>query len=155
VTIGIVKLTGKPIMDLINRLHLKMLPTGVLWLLLIASTLFPFIARSSNSPFRPSENIPIIQGFSIQYLPSTTTRFHQSGDTITILAGQQIFVEAIIIGEFAEPCEWYAVKGSFLRSGKCSILYTRPIGKSGDSLMVTANSLCGTLQTSKGLLVAP
>lgn len=155
VAIGKVKLTGKSIMDLINSLHLTMLSTGALWLLLIVSALFPFIARSSNSPFRPSENIPIIQGFSVQYLPSTTTQFHQSGDTITILAGQQILVEAIIIGEFAEPCEWYAVKGSFLRSGKCSILYTRSIGKSGDSLVVTANSLCGTLQTSKGLLVAP
>jgi len=155
VEIGMVKLAGKPIMNLISRLHLTMLPTGGLYVLLVVFALVPFIARSPNFPFRPSENVPVIKGFSIQYLPSTSPQFHPPGDTITVLAGHQILVEAIIIGDFAEPCEWYAVKGTFLQSGKCSILYTHPIEKSGDSLMITANSSCGTLQTSKGLLIAP
>ncbi len=153
VQVGIFKLTGsKPIADLISVLQLKMLPTGLLWFLLTVFALFPFFARNPNFPFHPYQTAPIIQGFSVR---STTTQFHQSGDTITVPTGQQILVEAIIAGEFTEPCEWYAVKGTFLRSGKCSILYTRPIGKSGDSLTITANSQCGTLQTSKGLLVAP
>jgi hypothetical protein len=147
--------SGKKLINLFEGLHVRRLPGRALWFLLFTSVVALVIVLSPFSPFRLSESPPVIQSFSIQYLSTDLIRSYHPGEAIEIAPGQQVLVEAKVLGVCAMPCEWHAVNGVLLPGDKCSTLYTRSVGKGGDILTITVRSPCKTLQTSSSVFINP
>lgn len=155
IAVGVFKFSGN-LLNLLNVLSLSMFSDLLLWCLpLLSGGWLLVLALNPPPPFRPVETPPIIQGFSVQYLPTGPTSSYQPGDRVEVRPGQQVLVEARILGDWANPCEWYAANGVLLPGEKCSTLYTRSVAKGGDSLTLTVRSPCKTLETSASLFISP
>lgn len=151
---GPIKIPGQAVIVLCKQLHLRMLPDIILWVLVGFSGLALVIISSNRFPlFQIQEATPIIQGFSVQYLPNDPTTMYLPNDVIEIRRDQQLRVEAVILGGYPGSCEWYSVKGTLLPGEKCSILYSPSIGEGGDNLTVTVWSPCKTQQTSTSIFI--
>lgn len=126
-------------------LVLKILFGITLFVSLIALLDFPFLI--------PAEDAPIVQEFSIHYLPSALVESHHPGDTIKVK--DQILVETKTMSACATPCKWSATKGTLLPGKGCSTLYTPSVAGGMDTLTVVIQSPCKTLITVSTLFITP
>lgn len=122
------------------------LPDAVLWTLAVALSLTTAIlGLSPLSPFLPTEEPPIVQSFSVQFLErDKMTIYIKPSDLFELVPSEQVLVQAETFGEAAPLCTWSAANGGLQPAVGCATLYSAPFHETYDVLDLQAQSPCKT-----------
>ncbi len=140
--------------SLADALHPWILSDVASWVLAIVLSLATVILGISPlSPFPPpSEETPIVQSFSVQYLErAAMTISFEPGDVVEINAGELVLVQAETLGQDGTLCTWSAANGSLRPAEGCATLYSAPFSGTHDILDILAQSPCKTQSASASL----
>lgn len=134
-----------------KSIHIKEIPTYHLTSLVIfLITAVWILLLSPLSLFPVSEEIPIIENFSIRYIDGTITTA-KPGDIVEIIGGDQIRVSITTSAPTNLHCTWSSVSGNLRPNKGCSITYFAPFIEVKDTLVALVESPCETQQASVGL----
>jgi len=140
--------------SLSDALHPWILSDPALWVLAVVLSLVAVILGISPlTPLPPpSEKTPIVQSFSVQFLErDEMTISLKPGDTLEIMADEQVLVQAEALGKAAPLCTWSAANGRLQPAEGCAILYSAPFSGNRDILDILAQSPCKTQSASASL----
>jgi hypothetical protein len=124
----------------------SILPDAVLWTLAVALSLTTVIlGLSPLSPFPPTEEPPIVQSFSVQFLErDKMTIYIKPSDLFELVPSEQVLVQAETFGEAVPLCTWSAANGGLQPAAGCATLYSAPFHETYDVLDLRAQSPCRT-----------
>ena len=122
------------------------LPDAVLWTLAVALSLTAvFLGLSPLSPFPPTEEPPIVQRFSVQFLErDRVTIYIEPSELFELVPSEQVLVQAETFGEAVPLCTWSAANGGLQPAEGCATLYSAPFHETYDVLDLQAQSPCKT-----------
>jgi hypothetical protein len=131
--------------DLFDKLHFWQIPDRALVSLTIMLGIAAWLlGLSPFSPFTISEELPLVESFSVYYYPDGTTLTQMPGSAIQITYNQKVRVEAVVSPQTNAICKWFTTLGTLLPSPGCSALYTAPLAGDVDTITVHVQPACKT-----------
>ena len=124
----------------------SILSDAVLWTLAVVLSLTTVIlGLSPLSPFSPTEEPPIVQSFSVQFLErDKMTIYIKPSELFELVSSEQVLVQAETFGEAVPLCTWSAANGGLQPAAECATLYSAPFHETYDVLDLRAQSPCRT-----------
>jgi hypothetical protein len=139
----------------LNAIHPWRVGNGLLlifFLIILISSWFlnlypysPFYARAQ--PFT-------IQGFAVQRTQPPVREEIAPGDALTMVAGESVIVEVMLLGEANVSCTWSILSKPDAVETGCSIDYSALTPGVNDILSVYAQPACGIGGKSESLFIA-
>jgi len=154
VKFAIITIPLSGLIGILNEIHPWKLTSRLLGtLLLIFLVSGVFLNLSSYSPLYKGGEPFAIQGFAVQRLNSPSEQL-ASGETLTMTAGEKVFLEVVLLGDTQVSCTWFIVTNGNNTETGCSIAYGALTPGEDDILSVFVQPACGSRQESANLLIA-
>jgi hypothetical protein len=154
IKLGVVTIPLTILITILNEIHPWKLSSRLLgFSLIIFSALALFLNLHPYSPFHKGGGLLAIPSFMVQRLDSPSPEQLAPGGTLTIKAGEKVFLELALLGETQVLCTWFTTSSSENAIQGCSILLDVPSPIKRDVLTVFMQPVCGSRQESVSLNV--
>jgi hypothetical protein len=138
----------------LNEIHPWKISSRLLVLFLaIFSAIGLFLNLSPYSPLYKGGQLLAIPSFTVQRLDSPSPEQIPPGGTLTINAGEKVFIKLALLGETQVSCTWFTTSSSGNVGEDCSILLDTPLPIKRDILTVFMQPACGSRQEPASLNV--
>jgi hypothetical protein len=150
----LIKVPLAVLIRLVNSIHPWKVGTVLLLIVsLIILVAAAFLNLHPTSPFYAQSQPFTIQGFSVQRSVSPAREQLAPGNALTMIAGESVLVEVVLLGEAQVSCTWSILTKPNTEETGCSIDYSALTPGVDDILSVFVQPACGLNNKSASLFI--